>query len=175
VKQILVEHEIGFELLDLRQQDLFGFLIEPRAEADLARKRPQHRLERRDRALQPAGNGIARGSRAWRRRLGDGKAVLARPCRPHPGIVDMDIGGDVAQPREIARVEIGDPEQAGVPRRHLRGVGLVLQTGVAAVKPGEEARIIGVEDQDAHGVTVSVRTGFAAQRTRAGTGGSCRG
>lgn len=51
MKQILIEDEIRFELLDLCQQDSFRFRVEARAEANLARERPQRRFERRDGAL----------------------------------------------------------------------------------------------------------------------------
>ena len=44
VKQILIEDEIGLEVLDLRQQDLFRLRVEAGAQPDFARERPQHRL-----------------------------------------------------------------------------------------------------------------------------------
>ena len=76
---VLVEDQVGLERLDLRQQDRLGGAIEPRAEADLARQRPQHRLERRDRALQPAGE---RPAAAWLRARQARRQVHARAPRP---------------------------------------------------------------------------------------------
>lgn len=70
----------------------------------------------------------------------------------------MDVGGDVSEAGEIARVEIGDAEQAGVTRRHLCRIRLVLEARPTPVEPREKARIVGVEDQDAHRACCTART-----------------
>ena len=58
MKDVLVEHQIGPEFLDLGEQDVLGLCVELGAQADLAGQRPQHRLERRHGALQPAGGAL---------------------------------------------------------------------------------------------------------------------
>ena len=46
MEDVLIDDQIGPEVLDLGEQDFFGLRIEPGAESDLAGQRPQHRLER---------------------------------------------------------------------------------------------------------------------------------
>src|SRR6185312_16465399 len=53
--------------------------------------------------------------------------------------------------REVPRVKIGDAEQAAVPCRHLRSIVGRLQVRLPAVEPVEEARVVRVEYEDAHG------------------------
>ena len=137
VKDVLVEHEIGSEILDLGEQDCLGLRIELGAEADLAGQRPQHRLERRHRALQPARKRRAPLAAA-RLRGFDRHAVLARPRRLQPGIVDVDLRRGMAERGKIPRIEIGDAEQAGVSRRHLRRVTALLEPGLAAIEPARK-------------------------------------
>ena len=96
VKRILVEHQVGLKILDLRQQDCFGLGIEFRAEADLAGQRPQHRLERGHGALQPRWKRLALGCRG-RCRGFDWHPVFAPPGRLKPGIVDMDLRRSMAE------------------------------------------------------------------------------
>ena len=150
MKDVLVEHQIGFELLDLGKQDVLGRAVEPGAQPDLAGERPQDRFERRHDTLQPRRRHLAAGRRAgWLRNLGR-DAVLARPCGLKPGIVDVDLRRLVTQRRKIPGIEIGDAEQAGISRRHLRRIGSVLEPGLASIEPSQEARIIRVEHEDAH-------------------------
>ena len=87
---------------------------------------------------------------AGRLRVFERHAVLARPRRLQPGIVDVDLRGLMSQGGKIPRVEIGDAEQTRVTRRHLRRVGGILQSRLPAIEPAEEARVIRVEHEDAH-------------------------
>ena len=113
MKGILVQHQIGFEILDLGEQDCFSLHVELWTEADLAGQWPQHRLERRHRALQPGRQRFSRHTGGWCRGF-DRHPVLARPRRLKPGIVDMDPRRGMAERRKIPRIEIGDAKQAGV-------------------------------------------------------------
>ena len=150
MKGILVEHQIGFEILDLGQQDCLGLCVEAGAEADLAGQWPQHRLQRRHGALQPAWKRGASARRGGPGRF-DGHPVLARPCRLQPGIVDVDLCRRMAERGKIPRVEIGDAEQAGVSRRHLGRVTGASEPWLAAIQPAQEARVVRIEHEDAHG------------------------
>ena len=96
VKGVLVEHQVGFEFLDLGQQDCLGLRVEAGAEADLAGQWPQHRLQRRHGALQPGWKRGASARGGGPRRF-DGHPVLARPCRLQPGIVDVDLRRRMAE------------------------------------------------------------------------------
>jgi len=87
---VLVDDQIGPKVLDLREQDAFGLGVEPRAKPDLSGHWPQQRLEWRHRALQPCGKPAGRGS-AGRIRRFDRYAVLTRPGRLQPWIVDVDL------------------------------------------------------------------------------------
>ncbi|MGY0572868.1 hypothetical protein ACTGJ9_018735 [Bradyrhizobium sp. RDM12] len=149
MKQILIEHKVRFELLDLRKEDPLRLLVKSWAQSDFARQRPQNRLERRDRAVQPSRHSIACDGSRSRRRL-DSDAVFTRPGRLHPGVVDVDVGGDVSKLGKISGIEIGDAEQAGVAGRNLRRILSVRKAWMAPVLPGQEARIVGIEDEDAH-------------------------
>ena len=146
---VLVDDQIGPKLLDLGEQDVFRLGVERRAQPDLSGQRPQQRLERRDGALQPCrecrGAAAPGGCGDF-----DRHAMLARPGRLQPRIVDVDLGGGMARRAEIPRIEIGDAEQAGISRRHLRGIGGVLKPGLAVIEPSQKARIVRVEDEDAH-------------------------
>src|SRR5205085_1393305 len=87
---------------------------------------------------------------ADRRRWLDRHAMLARPRRLKPRVIDVEFGRAMARCREIPGIKIGDPEQAGISRGHLRHVRRALESGLAAIKPSQEARIIRVEHEDAH-------------------------
>ena len=150
MENILVDDHIGPEILDLREQDFFRVVIELRAEADLARQRPQQGLERRNQALQPSGQRRTGGSPTRLQRR-DRDAVLACPGRLQPWIIDVDFRSSMARRGKISGIEIGDAEQAGIPCRHLPGIGAALQPLLAAIKPVEKSRIVRVENEDAHG------------------------
>ena len=169
MKRVLVEHEVGPEVLDLGEQDFFGLRIELRTKANLAGQWPEQRLEWRDGALHPCRKRCAGdlGDRLGRRGR---HSVFARPCRLHPGIVDVDFRRLMAECREIPRIEIGDAEQAGISRRHLGRIGRALEPRIAAIEPCQKARVVRVEHKDAH--DLSDRDPVAAIVVNVGSGGA---
>ena len=100
VKGILIEHEVRLgNPRSGRAESSLPVASSSWTQSDPAGQRPQHRLERRHGALQPAGERAALASVDGHRQFGR-HAVLARPCGLKPGIVDVDLGRGVAQARQ---------------------------------------------------------------------------
>src|SRR3954452_11648575 len=56
----------------------------------------------------------------------------------------------MAERGKISRIEIGDAEQAGVPRRHLGRIPGASEPWLAPIQPAQEARVVRIEHEDAH-------------------------
>src|SRR6266487_3834343 len=56
----------------------------------------------------------------------------------------------MAEGGKIPRIEIGDAEQAGISRRHLGRVTGASEPRLAAIEPAEEARVVRIENENAH-------------------------
>jgi hypothetical protein len=132
MEEVLVEHEVESELLDLREQDVLGLCVEPGTQSDLAGDRPQHRLERCYDGLQPCRRRLPFGNIRHFRRVGR-HSVLARPGRLNPGIVDVDFRGGVTQRHEVLRIKIADAEQARVSGGHLFRIRGVSKSRLATI------------------------------------------
>ena len=62
----------------------------------------------------------------------------------------MEFSGLMAMGDEIARIEIGDAEQAVIARRHLFVIGTLRQTGTGQIQIAQETRIVRAEHHDPH-------------------------
>jgi len=58
------------------------------------------------------------------------------------------VGDSVAEPLQVLRVEVGDPEEALVAHLHLVVVGSPIQPRMPGVEGLQECRIIRVEDEE---------------------------
>lgn len=74
--------------------------------------------------------------------------MLFAPCPLHDFVVRMNIPCFVAQFAQVAGVEIRDAEQAIDARLHLLVVWLLLQARMLGIKPVEEVRVVGVEEEE---------------------------
>src|SRR6185312_6712865 len=57
----------------------------------------------------------------------------------------------MAKRGKISRIKISDAEQPGVSRRHLGRIAGAPKPRLTAIQPAQEARVVRVEDEDAHG------------------------
>jgi hypothetical protein len=84
-------------------------------------------------------------------RAGAHHPVLARPCELERLAADDHVAGLVAERAQLARVGVRRAEAPRHERCQLLGVRGLLEPRPLGVVRRDERRVVGVDDEDAHG------------------------